>query len=412
VADTWDTPQRDLERAAIVGLALSQLPEEQELVLRRELEASLGATFPSLPESLETLARLTRSGDRISQRTFGLQLLAKVARNRGTSGLEQGGNELRAYAEASVVEAQQIAEARARELRRAEAKEKATRTREERASEDRERAVDSEVRETAPEASDVEDLFPDAPPIEPAEDPAPPPPPAGGPTLASDDEEPQVNAVLQGLDAAATSDPSDGSAWDAFASTAGGVLQLDDREVNLPKCSDDQKVTVGGKEAYRVVTTWKSKEGAAHFADWTDARKWDTNCSLFYESVTQVDPANPAPDVEGYVADFTEVVKFTNTTKFTTVLTFTRTVRSPFLFALHFMLPPNGATQDIDVDTGSLVVRQDSDAADEWGTRLLAEKAISFTDPAMAKWPTLSCDLMWMELSILAALGCKLQTNP
>jgi hypothetical protein len=39
-------------------------------------------------------------------------------------------------------------------------------------------------------------------------------------------------------------------------------------------------------------------------------------------------------------------------------------------------------------------------------TRVIAKKAILFTDPLLVKWPTVACDTFWMDLVIDAAVGC------
>lgn len=399
----WESFDRDRERAAIVGLALAQLPNEREV--REGLIADYDVTFPELGESLEVLARLTGGGVRVSQRTFALQLLAKVARNRGTLPLAEVRNELRRYVHVSIEEGARLSELRLRREREVLADDRRRTAREE----DR---ADGEVDRSAgvappPPPAEVEDgtiivRSSDAPEREtPAE-------PIGGPALGDDD--PASQAIYDGLNACAGTTGAEGTAWEVFAANAQESLQLTDAEVNLPTCSDDEVVTVSGKAAFRVVTEFSSTEPVGKFLRWTDVRTWDTDCSLFYKSVKTVKKDAIPDEDEEYSELFLEIVRFSKNLTLETPLIFTRTIevpddptRSATVYLLQFRLPKGVETDHIEVDSGSLMVRDDPDLK---VVDLVAEKAISFKAPAMKNWPTLSCDLMWMEMSILAALGC------
>lgn len=389
------------------GLALSQLSPADEERVRGRFRDLHGVTFPTLGESLRELARLTAEGSRISQRTFGLQLLAKIARNRGTEELQQVGDVLHEYVRASVAEAKRLEgfrEHRGHEVEPAEeARAAGKRTSGERGAErpgraDGERQPEDAVADDEIPAT-AADIFPDAPLIEPdpaAPAPPPPPAPADGPDLEAPDA--VTEGVYDGLNAAKSTGMADGTAWEVFSGQAQDTLKLSDAEMDLPKCSDDENVIVDGKGAWRVITTWTSQDPPSKFSKWCDARHWDVGCSLFYKSVQPVPPAS-MPKGREYSCTFLEVVRFSDSLTLETKLVFTRTVLPEKLYALHFMLAEE--TESIDVDTGSLIARKGAK-----GTELTAEKAIDFKDEAMKSWPTLSCDLMWMELSILASLGC------
>jgi hypothetical protein len=379
---TSESDEHERERAAIVSLALAQLEPDQEARLR---EMWAGEGIPDLATALDDLADLTEDRKRISQRTFSLQLLAKVAMNRGTGQLLPAMDSLRRLTVAVAEEDRHLAEVRAERERAAEAKKAA-------------------AAEQMLEMAEVELAMSDAPTILAMTDgPDAAAGPATGPPLSDPDD--QVQGVFDGLNNAAFSGMEVQSAWEAFTQTQ-RTLTFTEDELNLPQCTDDKMVDINGHESYRVVTWFTSPKPAADFADWTDPRQWHLDCNLFYQSVTPKSPTAISANEQDFSTTFVEVVRFTPTKTLTTDLVFTRTYQPPNLFAVHFSLADPNGTADILVDSGSLVARHDPDLPAERATRITAEKCIAFTDPAMALWPTLCCDLFWTELTITVALGC------
>ena len=161
------------------------------------------------------------------------------------------------------------------------------------------------------------------------------------------------------------------------------------------------------RESTRVVTWFSSNRPATEFRKWTDPRKWPIDCSLFFDSMGVVGEEPPDDLEASWTATFEEKVVISDEKVMTTPLRFTRTALGPSLYALYFDLPGAETTDDLLVDTGALVAREDPNNAPERCTHLFAEKCLQFRDPALSDWPTLLCDLFWMEFSILAALGCR-----
>lgn len=378
-----ETDGHERERAAIISLALAQLEPDQEARLR---EMWAGEGIPDLATALGDLAELTARRERISQRTFFLQLLAKVAKHRGTGQLLPALDSLRSLTVAVTEEDRHLAEVRAERERAAEAK---------RAAAEREQMAEMAAVELGTE--DVASVLA----LTGAPDDAAGP--VTGPPLSDPDDE--VQGVFDGLNGAAFSGMELQSAWEAFTQTQ-RTLTFTADELALPQCTDDKTVNINGHESFRVVTWFTSPKPAADFAAWTDPRQWHLDCNLFYQSVTPKNPSAIPPDQQDFSTTFVEVVRFTPTKTLTTELVFTRTYQPPNLFAVHFTLADPNGTADILVDSGSLVARHDPDLPPERATRLTAEKCIAFTDPAMALWPTLCCDLFWTELTITVALGC------
>jgi hypothetical protein len=364
---------RAREREAVIGLALAQLPNEDEV--RRSWSTEHDQCFPDLDQSLGTLGDLTGTGKRRSHRTLALHLLTKVAGNRGTSVLADAEDGLHKYVAASVEEAGQLTV---------------------------KRAADPAYR---PRPDRGRSPFPVARVGGRHRLPSPPPP--GGPELRHGD--PKVDEVLSGLHAAATKEDPKDTYWRAFAGTAKDPLDLSSDELALPMCSDEEDIVIGGRSSTRVVTWFSSAEPAAAFAHWTDPRRWHLDCSLFYAGMTAQQPI--PDDAEDFSATFIEEVELTAGKTLVTPLVFTRTVRPPNLYAVHFALPKGTTTEDILVDSGSLIARYDEDLPEGHRTQLTAEKCIAFADPAMASWPTMCCDLFWTELTITVALGCAQDGN-
>lgn len=395
----------DREREAVLGLAVSQLPNADEV--RADWGRLFDVKVPELAESLATLAELTSTRSRVSQRTFALQLLAKAARNRGTDVLGDAQESLRDYVRVSIEEVPFL-----NELRSARVAEQKREVDREQAAEREQAAAAREKAATLAQPVAADELVERAVPMRsaamamrsaPEEEAALAAPPRAT-LLPDDDPDPDVQAVFRGLNAAAATTTQQGTAWQVFSQTTQDTLQLTDDELALPQCTDDKHVLIGGRDSTRVVTWFSTAKPAVDFEYWTDPRRWDFDCHLFYESVK---PVNPIPDtVEEYSEEFIEVVRFSPTKTLTTPLVFTRTVMAPDLYAVHFALPQNTVTDDILVDSGSLIARHDPDLPAGHATQITAEKCIAFKDPAMASWPTMCCDLFWTELTITVALGC------
>jgi hypothetical protein len=216
-----------------------------------------------------------------------------------------------------------------------------------------------------------------------------------------------AETLVGALTETANSDDPAASAWETFGPSAQATLGLSDAELDLPACSDDEEAKFGKQKATRVATWFHSHETADHFARWTDPRTWDIDCSIFFKSVELETPGEVPDGVQEFSAVFIEVVQLSTTKTLVTPLLFTRTIDPPELFALTFAMPPGRTTKDLSVDSGSMVVRESAHNPASKRTKLFAEKFLLFTDPALKAWPTLSCDLFWMELTILAALGCR-----
>ncbi len=342
-AEQASRERRALERDAIVGLALASLPDEHEV--RALIRQGHDVALPELPEALATLASLTAERQRRSQRTLSLNLVAKVARRRGFGVLADAGESLDAYLAALLDEADEL------------------------------RSV------------------PGGPELNPEQD----------PEHVADGALSDVLGALRVVADSAGEVPVP-SHWATFCAGAAEPLGLRSGEINLPTCSDDEYIPVNGKAAPRVTVTFWDERPADAFARWTDPRCWDLDCSLFFESVT-ADPPVPM-DVEEYEATFTEVVRIDEHKVLTTPLVFTREVSPPNFFGVYFDLPTGVTTEDLTVDRGFITARHDPDLPEGPRTLLTAEKCICFADPALAAWPTLLCDLFWMELTITVALGC------
>ncbi|HJR24921.1 MAG TPA: hypothetical protein VJ804_05575 [Acidimicrobiales bacterium] len=347
-APVGDPALHPFERQALIGLALASRPDEDDLRLRLMGSNHL---YPSLNESLEDLTVLTERDARLGHRVLALRLLAKLAARRGMDPLRKEERKLRAYlgATAGKVDA---------EWSHLE-------------GHHRERGAAAH-----PAVADA------------------------GLERPITDAAPEVQRALDGLESAALRRTS---SWQSFAPTAADGLQLSDEELGLPRCSDMEHVPVGGVDSIRVVTWFSSPRPIEDFVRWTDPRTWPVDCSLFFQAMI---PQGKAPTGEDWTCTFTEKVQVSETKTMVTPLTFTRTAE-PGLQAAYFKMPGNKPTADLLVDTGALVVREDPANAPGQRTLFFTEKCVRFVDPALADWPTLLCDLYWMEFSILAALGCR-----
>ena len=352
-APVGDPTLYPFERQAITGLALASLPNEDEV--RVQLLGS-NHLYPSLHESLEHLTELTSLGARLGHRTLGLRLLAKVASRRGMEPLEREAGTVRTYLRATLDQT----DAELGLLK----------------DHHHERAAMSDATQRVLTSR------------------------SGGASIR--DESPDVQAMLDGLERAAQRRlPS----WGSFAPEAATPLKLSDEELAIPRCSDQEGVLIDGHRSVRIATWFSSDKPAKAFAPWTDPRTWPVACSLFFESITTDDDIPET--AECWSATFLERVVVSNDKSLETPLTFTRTVIGEDLYALYFTIPPRGETQDLLVDTGSLIVRQDPCHPSGARTQLFSEKCLRFRDPALRAWPTLLCDLYWMELAMLTALGCR-----
>ncbi len=387
---------KTLERASVMAVALAALPNEDEV--RREFEAAGYGTFPSLEEALRNLAALTDERIRITQRTVSLRLLAKAARALGIDLLrERAGGGLGAYAEAQKAEAERIVAARAQEDDEREDDEREDDEREDERR--RVKGADDRERSTADDSATAERSAEQTQADEPAAETSAPPPPPG-------------SAEAELVDAlTVTADPSTQTlpTWEAFASAAAGPLAFSDEEINLPTCDDDDESSFKGVPATRIVTWFTTPRDATDFARWTDPRTWPIDCSIFFEDMVTTDTTiPPIGSPTTWTARFTEYVRLTPTKLLETPLDFTRVYLSDEHFALYFEMPPNVTTRDLLVDAGSILVDSDDLNPPAEQTMCQAEKFVKWADPAAASWPSLSCDLFWTELTILAALGCNL----
>jgi hypothetical protein len=341
------------ERQAVAGLALASLPDGD--AIRSQLFAELGWMFPSLGESLDHLTTLTRLGARLGHRTVALRLLAKVASRRGMEPLQHEADRVRDFLHATSEQT------------------------------DAEWALLHEHGQTVEAAA----LLPRGL--------------AGSsPDSSIRDATPEVQSMLDGLEAAAQ---RQGPSWRSFAPKAAGPLRLSDEELGLPRCSDQEDVRIGGEHSTRIATWFSSPKPASAFADWTDPRTWPVHCSLYFESVT-TDEEIPE-GAQSWSARFVERVIVSEQKVLETPLQFTRTAVEDQLYALYFTMLPDGATEDLLVDTGALIAREDPCHPPGRTTQLFTEKCLRFAAPALRTWPTLLCDLYWMEFAMLAALGCR-----
>ncbi len=347
-----DTASHARERAAIVGLALATLPNEDEV--RDGFRQHHHSDFPGLDEALETLTDLTASRQRMTHRAVTLRLLAKLASRRGMAPFGAKGRGVRTFLRSSVEHA------------------------------DHER---DELCRRGHECSEHGPHHHHA--LE------------GVAAAGLHDEDPEVQQMLDGLAAAAE---RRAPSWRSFTPKA-GALHLTDAEMALPRCSDDEGVMVGGHASTRVATWFSSPKPAVDFLRWTDVRTWPVDCSLFFQKMTPKAPIDP--EATEYSVEFLEEVQISEEKCLRTPLIFTRRVYGTHLSTLYFTMPAGRSTSDLLVDTGSLVAREDPTSPPQQRTHLFAEKLLRFQDPALLTWPTLLCDLYWMELTILAALGCR-----
>jgi hypothetical protein len=344
-----DPELHPFERQALLGLALASRPDEDALRLRLMKSKHL---YPSLNEALRDLTVLTERDARLGHRVLGLRLLAKLAARRGMEPLRKEQARLRGYLGATMGSVK-------KELRRQE-------------GHHRDRPVTPH-----PGLADASLERP------------------------IKDDAPEVQRALDGLEAAALRRTS---SWQSFAPSAASALQLSDEELGLPRCSDMEHVSVGGVDSFRIATWFSSPRPIEDFTRWTDPTTWPVDCSLFFQAMLPKGGKNPVGD--DWTCTFTEEVQVSETKTMVTPLTFTRTVE-PGMQAAYFRMPGNKPTKDLLVDTGALVAREDPANAPGQRTLFFTEKCVRFVDPALADWPTLLCDLYWMEFSILAALGCR-----
>jgi hypothetical protein len=346
------------ERAAVVGLALATLPNEDEV--RDRFAKHHGTRFPSLGESLDHLRTLTTEDAHLAHRTIALRLLAKLTSRRGMEPLGKEADQVRGFLRTTM-------EVRDREWGH----------------------LAGHTRRPAERTPDRHPSLVNA-----------------TPTRAVTDPDVDVQHALDGLDLAAQ---RRAPSWHSFAPESATALDLSEEEMALPRCNDQEGVPVGGHDSVRIATWFSSPKPAADFTRWTDPRTWDKDCSLFYEDIRLQEGEELAEDAQVFSKTFIEKVRISEDKLLTTPLTFTRTVVGPNLYALYFTMPPGTETDDLFVDTGSLVARADPSNPSVEQTLLFAEKCLRFKDPALRSWPTLLCDLYWMELTILAALGCRIK---
>jgi hypothetical protein len=207
-----------------------------------------------------------------------------------------------------------------------------------------------------------------------------------------------------GVDEAPSAHP-----WEVFVQQAAGSLQLTQAEIEKPLCNDREDVYKGPYKAIGVTVEFHTDASPGELRGFCDPRRWH-ECSAYQKEMTRWTGAGAIPDQDrppgGWRRDLLEKVQLAGK-DLETPLRFTYTIQDqndPSWVHLDYVMI--GRTGEIDVDEGALDVRRVTSGKHSGRTRVIAKKAILFTDPLLVKWPTVACDTFWMDLVIDAAVGC------
>jgi hypothetical protein len=207
-----------------------------------------------------------------------------------------------------------------------------------------------------------------------------------------------------GVDEAPSAHP-----WEVFVQQAAGSLQLTQAEIEKPLCNDREDVDKGPYTAIGVTVEFHTDASPGELRGFCDPRRWH-ECSAYQKEMTPWKGAGAIPDQDrppgGWRRDLLEKVQLAGK-DLETPLRFTYTIQDqndPSWVHLDYVMI--GRTCEIDVDEGALDVRRVTSGKHSGRTRVIAKKAILFTDPLLVKWPTVACDTFWMDLVIDAAVGC------
>jgi hypothetical protein len=219
-----------------------------------------------------------------------------------------------------------------------------------------------------------------------------------------------VATVRRALDSAAHASriPSAPHPWRVFARQAASALRLTQAEIHKPLCNDAEEVHKGPHTAVGVTVEFHTDASPGELRHFCDPTRWH-ECSAYQREMEPWDDPRAVAEErrDGWRRDLVETVEFSPGKELVTPLRFTYTIQAqddPSWVHLDYLLLQE--TEDILVDEGALDVRRVTSGRDPGRTRVSAKKAILFTDPVQATWPTLACDTFWIDQVIGAAVGC------
>jgi len=196
--------------------------------------------------------------------------------------------------------------------------------------------------------------------------------------------------------------------WAVFAGQAATALLLTQAEVEKPLCNDAEVVIKGNHRAIGVTVEFHTDAAPGELRHFCDPTRWH-ECSAYQHEMTPwegpgaVDEQRP----RGWRRDLNETVELSSALQLETPLRFTYTIQDetdPRWVHLDYLLLAK--TKDILVDEGALDVRRVARGKHQGRTRVTAKKAILFSNPVLAEWPTVACDTFWTDQVIAAAVGC------
>ena len=197
--------------------------------------------------------------------------------------------------------------------------------------------------------------------------------------------------------------------WRAFAGEAADALRLTQAEIQKPLCNDREVVKKGDLDAVGVTVEFHTDSSPDELRRFCDPTRWH-ECSAYQHPMTPWKHKSAIDEKRsnGWRRDLVETVEFSPGNTLVTPLRFTHTIQDPDdpdWVHLDYVLLEK--TDDILVDEGALDVRRVTSGEQQGRTRVSAKKAILFSNPLLAEWPTVACDTVWIDQVIGAAVGCR-----
>jgi hypothetical protein len=229
---------------------------------------------------------------------------------------------------------------------------------------------------------------------------------AGVPTINVTDA---ADTVRQALDSVSQLEggSSNLDRWSVFAAQTADVLQLTTAEVEKPSCNDGEDVKKGSQGANGVTVEFYTDATPSDLRDFCDPRLWHEH-SAYQRKMSELGGSkdNEKLDNGWWRHDLLEIVELSPEMTLETPLRFTFSIQdkdNPRWVHLDYVLIDE--TKEISIDEGSLDVRLVTTGIHKGRTRVIAKKAILFTDQLLQDWTTIACDTFWTEMVIAAAVG-------
>jgi hypothetical protein len=202
--------------------------------------------------------------------------------------------------------------------------------------------------------------------------------------------------------------------WDLFLATIGEPG--DDRAaVNKPGCNDDETVPTPAGNATTIKSRFWTDLTVDELTGFVDPKRWAICGTPFWRQMAVVSGTEARlrrSGVEGYTADFQEIVRLPIVGEVTVYLRVEYGEEAPagqaptHVYA-NYELAAGYPTRDVIFDSGWLCATANTVGPEGEGTLVEGLKAIRFTDDSLNRYTDLACDGGWVYLMINMALRCR-----